>query len=84
MDRLRTRQAQALYKAMADARQALHKAHESYQAAFAIAADTNANPDSAHLLRRAGADYGQAISQYSHATMAWLAFVDRELHPRKQ
>jgi hypothetical protein len=84
MDRLRTLRAQALYKAMADAREAVDKAHESYHDAFLIAADTNVNPDGAHLLRTACTAYAQAVNQFSHVAMDWLVFVDTELHSRKQ
>jgi len=42
-----------------------------------------ANADGAFALRREGRAYGQALTVYLNTSMAWLGFVDREIHQLK-
>lgn len=81
MDSLKTAHAHALQKTMLEAQDALQEAHKQYQSAFDLAMDTRGNPDTAVAFRREGRAYAQALSAYTNATMAWLSFVDRRLHP---
>lgn len=82
MDRLKTAQADALRKAMVDARKALDETYEKYQRSLAVAMDY---PDaqSEVALRREGRAYAAALTRYSEATMAWLRHVDTHLRSKK-
>lgn len=83
MDRLRTKQANALHKAKVGARKALDEAYEKYQHAMAVGMQTP-DPSEEEILaiRRDGRAYAHALMQYTSATMAWLQFVDAQLHPK--
>ena len=83
MDHLRTAHAQALRQAMLEARNAFQQARDVQESAFA-ALDADASADGALALRRAGQAYAKAVTEYSNALMAWLAFVERVLHEPKR
>lgn len=72
---------QALRKAMTDAREAFVNARAVYHRAMAIATDTGANADDEFALRCEGHAYAQALTVYTNATMAWLAYLDTVLRP---
>ena len=76
---LNTAEAQALRKAMENARDAFLKAQADYQRAFAIAKDSQQNPDGMLRLRGAARDYAQALTQHTTAAMEWLVYLDRLL-----
>jgi len=76
---LNTAEALALRKAMENARDAFLKAQADYQRAFAIAKDTEQNPDGMLSLRRAARDYAQALAHHTTAAMEWLVYLDRLL-----
>lgn len=83
VDRLRTAQANALRKAMVDARLALDQAHADYQHAFAAAVDLDANVDGAYGLVQQGRAYAAALTRYTEAIMGWLIFADAKLGAKK-
>ena len=82
VDSLKTAQARALHKAMADAREALDEAYEKYQSALGVAID---DPDAGSevAVRQEGRAYAAALSRYSEVTMAWLTYVDTHLRSKK-
>lgn len=53
----------------------------SKRALMAIATNPGANADDELALRREGHAYAQALTVYTNATMAWLAYVDTVLRP---
>ena len=68
---------------MNEARQALLNARAVHESAAAVL-DADANADGDLALQRAGRAYAAAVTAFSNATMAWLAFVDNELRPPKR
>ena len=83
MDLLRSKRAKALCKAKLEARKALDEAYEKYQHALAVGMDmTDASEEEMLAIRREGRAYAHALTHYTSATMAWLQFVDAQLHPK--
>jgi len=68
---------------MTEAHRVLQQADVDYQCALAIGMDTLANADGAPSLRRKGRAYANAVTEYSNAAMAWLIYVDSQLHHQK-
>ena len=81
---LRTPQAQALRKAMADAREALEKALTSYEHTLGFVLDKDASGDRLFALQCAGRAYAEALVLHSQATMAWLVYMDTQLRQALQ
>ena len=81
---LQTPQAQALRKAMADAREALEKALTSYEHTLGFVLDKDASGDRLFALQCDGRSYAQALVLYSEATMAWLVYTDTQLRQALQ
>ena len=73
-------EAQSLRSSLAVAGEALEEARVGYQDAVEAFVDTNWSNDGVFALRRDGLAYAQAVRQYSSAVMAWLAFLDKQLH----
>ena len=73
-------EAQSLRNSLAVAREGLEKARVTYQDAIETFVDTNWSNDGVFALRREGLAYAQAVTHYSSAVMAWLVFVDNQLH----
>ena len=72
--------AQSLRNSLAVAGEALKEARVGYQDAIEAFVDTNWSNDSVFALRRDGLAHSQAVRQYSSAVLAWLVFVDKQLH----
>ena len=83
MEDLRTPRAQALLKAMLEARELLNKVHERYQQTLAGGMNTNASAEELQAVRSEGRAYAQALTAYANAAMAWLTYVDTGLRSRK-
>ncbi|HEY7389193.1 MAG TPA: hypothetical protein VH640_11835 [Bryobacteraceae bacterium] len=79
MEHLRTARAQALLKAMLEARELLDKEHERYQQTLAAAMNADARAGDLQAARHAGRAYAQALTAYSNAAMTWLTYVDTGL-----
>lgn len=77
---LYSREAQSLRNSLAVAREALEEARVGYQDAIEAFVDTNRSNDGVFALGRDGLAYAQAFTRYSSAVMAWLVFVDKQLH----
>jgi len=54
----------------------LQNAHGDYHDALAIFADTGRSSDGALALRQRSQEYARAVTRYSEAVMAWLAYID--------
>src|SRR5215469_10098135 len=82
-----TPEALALRHAMTEAHQALEVAFAEYQSALAQAHDayervpSAADNDVIIELRRQGRAHAEALTNYSHALMAWLIYVERHARP---
>jgi len=87
MQRLYTAEALALRRAMTEAHQALEAAYADYQDVLARAHDayehgpSAADSDIILQLRVQGRAHAEALTNYSHALMAWLIYVERHVHP---
>ena len=77
---LQSPRAQSLRISLALACETLEKAQVGYREALAIYLDTVRSDDGVFALRREGRVYAHAVTQHSAAVMAWLAFVDGQLH----
>jgi hypothetical protein len=66
---------------MLEARKTVDEAYIAYQHARSVAMDTDAGADEMLALRREGEVYAHALNCYSEASMAWLAYVDRNVRP---
>jgi hypothetical protein len=83
MRHLHTPEGDALLKALTEARHKLADVQVYYQRALADARDAAGTDDSVFALKQAGRNYAQAVSEYTNASMKWLAYADRHLHPWK-
>ena len=83
MEHLRTARAQALYKALLQARELLDRVHERYQQALAAATNTEASAEELLTVRREGRAYAQALTAYSNAGMTWLTYAETGLSFQK-
>ena len=73
-------EAQSLRSSLAVAGEALEEARVGYQDAVEAFVDTNWSNDGVFALRRDGLAYALAVRQHSRAVMAWLVFLDKQLH----
>ncbi len=74
---LDTNKAEALRRAASDGFVALQMAHLRYERALDNIADTGVpTGESVVAVRQRGREYAEAVTRYSHAAMAWLAFVE--------
>ena len=73
-------EAQSLRNSVAVAGEALEEARVGYQDAIEAFVDPNRSNDGVFALRRDWLAYALAVRQYSSAVMAWLAFLDKQLH----
>jgi len=68
---------QSLWQSLSDAHAALQMAYLNYERALAIAADAEPlNSAGIVAIQQRGRDYADAVSRYSNAVMAWLAFAE--------
>jgi hypothetical protein len=76
-----TPHAQILRDAMSAAREELDRVHASYQHVLARTRDASVTGEGMLALRREGQAYAQAVTRYSNAAMAWLAYVETQARP---
>jgi hypothetical protein len=70
-------EAQALRQAASDGFAALQIAHLRYEHALQICAGESAPGAEAMVtIRQQGREYAEAVTRYSNAAMAWLAFME--------
>jgi hypothetical protein len=70
-------EAQALRQAASDGFAALQIAHLRYEHALQIGAGEDAPGGEAMVdIRQQGREYAEAVTRYSNAAMAWLAFME--------
>lgn len=62
--------------AVDEAYRLLQKAHGGYKEALAIIADIASSPDGEITLRQHSREYADAVTRYSEAVAAWLAYVE--------
>ena len=68
--------AEALRKAASDDFAALQMAHLRYERALESVADAGVpTGETMVAVRQSGREYAEAVTRYSHAAMAWLAFM---------
>ena len=70
---LHSNDAGALRQAASDSFAALQIAHLRYEQALESAGDPTA--EAIVNIRQQGREYAEAVTRYSHAAMAWLAFM---------
>jgi hypothetical protein len=69
-------EAQALRQAASDGFATLQIAHLRYEHALQIGAEEDApNGEAMVAIRQQGREYAEAVTRYSNAAMAWLAFM---------
>jgi hypothetical protein len=69
-------EAEILRQAASDGFAALQIAHLRYEHALEIVADEGApEAEAAATIRHEGREYAEAVTRYSNAAMAWLAFM---------
>ena len=76
---LKTEEALALQRAVADAREACLKAHGEYQRVLEIAKHSELDADGRASLQRVGRAYAEALTHHTKVTMDWLVYVDKIL-----
>jgi hypothetical protein len=70
-------EAQALRQAASDGFAALQIAHLRYEHALEVVADEDVPGREAMIAtRQKGREYAEAVTRYSNAAMAWLAFME--------
>ena len=70
-------QADALRQAASDGFAALQLAHLKYEHALEVAGQEYAlSAEAFEALRHQGHEYAEAVTRYSNAAMAWLAFME--------
>jgi hypothetical protein len=69
-------EAEALRQAASDGFAALQIAHLRYEHALETVADAGATGQAFVDIREQGREYAEAVTRYSKAAMAWLAFAD--------
>ena len=68
--------AEALRQAASDSFAALQIAHLRYERALDSVADAgDPTAEAMANIRQRGREYAEAVTRYSHAAMAWLAFM---------
>jgi hypothetical protein len=71
-------EAEALRQSASDGFAALQLAHLRFEHALETIADGGVGSAEAGLsIRQQGREYAEAVTQYSTAAMAWLAFLDQ-------
>jgi hypothetical protein len=71
-------EAEALRQAASDGFAELQMAHLSYENALKTVGDTGTlNGEAMVDIRQQGRKYAEAVTRYSTAAMAWLAFMER-------
>ena len=74
---LNASKAEALRRAASDDFVALQMAHLRYERALDNIADAGVPTGEAMVaVRQRGREYAEAVTRYSHAAMAWLAFME--------
>ena len=70
-------EAEVLRQAASDSFAALQLAHLRYERALDSVADAGDPTAEAKVaVRQQGREYAEAVTRYSHAAMAWLAFME--------
>lgn len=67
--------AEALRRAASDSFTALQMAHLRYERALDSVADAG-TAEIMVAVRQRGREYAEAVTRYSHAAMAWLAYME--------
>ena len=77
--------AESLRQAMIDAFAALQLAQLKHEHAMEITSDTGPlSKDGTTSIRQSGREYANALTQYTDAAMAWLAFSDLHLEDARK
>ena len=76
-------EAEALRQAASDGFAALQIAHLRYEHALQIVAEGAPGAEAIVAIRQQGREYAKAVTRYSNAAMAWLAFMETIKDPRK-
>lgn len=69
-------EAQALRQAASDGFAALQIAHLRYEHALQVVAEGAPGGEAMVTIRQQGREYAEAVTRYSNAAMAWLAFME--------
>jgi hypothetical protein len=77
-------EAETLRQAASDGFAALQIAHLRYEQALQTVAEEGAPGGEAMVaIRQQGREYAEAVTRYSNAAMAWLAFMETIRNPTK-
>ena len=70
-------EADALRQAASDSFAALQIAHLRYEHGLKIVEEGGLSAEAAVAIRQRGREYAEAVTTYSNAAMAWLAFMEK-------